>query len=377
MRRSLVVTALAAALFMPLPARSQGLSRPPDGDNQHARVSQWIGLVEVTVDYHSPDVHAPDGRDRAGHIWGELVPYGLSDLGFRDCKECPWRAGANENTTVSFSHGVRIEGQPLAAGTYGLHMIPGRESWTLIFSRNSTSWGSFSYDPKEDALRVTVKPAESEHHEWLTYEFTDRQPDKATCSLKWEKLAIPFTISVPNISELYFAQIQNEMRNEQSFTWVNWERAAQFCLSNKLHLDQGLVWAQGAVTTPFFGEANFTTLKTLAQLQIANGKKDLAMKNLEQAMTMSGVSVLAVHQFARELQGMNENALAMNVFQMNARRFPNQWPVNLGLARGYAVQGDKAKAVATARLALKQAPDDPSRKNVESLIQQWSAPAAK
>ncbi len=377
LRRCALFIALITLLFAPVSARAQGLSHPPDGDNQHAQVSQWIGLVQVTVDYHSPDVHAPDGRDRAGHIWGELVPYGLTDLGFRDCKECPWRAGANENTTVSFSHDVKIEGQPLAAGTYGLHMIPGKDSWTIIFSHNSTSWGSFSYDSKEDALRVTTKPVESEYHEWLTYEFTDRQPDRATCALKWERLQVPFTISVPNINELYFAQIQREMRNEQSFTWVNWERAAQFCLSTRTHLDQGLVWAQGAVNTPFFGEANFTTLKTLAQLQIANGQRDAGLKSLEQAMATSGVTVLAVHQLGRELQGQKENDLAMKVFQMNAKRFPNQWPVNLGLARAYAVQGDKAKAVASAKLALKQAPDEPARKNVENLIQQWSAPAAK
>ncbi len=377
MRRRLALAVLATAVLLAPVARSQGLSKPPDGDNQHARVSQWIGLVEVTVDYHSPDVHTPEGRDRTGHIWGELVPYGLTDLGFRDCKECPWRAGSNENTTISFSHDVRIEGQPLAAGTYGLHMIPGKETFTIIFSRNSTSWGSFSYDPKEDALRVNVKPTESEYHEWLTYEFPVRKPDQAVCALKWEKLAVPFTISVPNVNELYFAEMMKEMRNEPSFTWVNWERAAQFCLANKIHLDQGLVWAQGAVTTPFFGEANFTTLKTLAQLQIANGQKDAAMKSFERAMGMSGANVVAVHMFGRELMGMNEKSMAMQVFQMNAKRFPNQWPVNLGLARAYADQGDRAKAVAAAKLALKQAPDEANRKNVEGLIQQWSAPAAK
>jgi hypothetical protein len=377
MRRWFPLVLVAVVCSLATPVRSQGLSRPPDGDNQHARVSQWVGLVQVTVDYHSPDVHAPDGRDRTGHIWGELVPYGLTDLGFRDCKECPWRAGANENTTISFSHDVQVEGQPLAAGTYGLHMIPGKDAWTVIFSHNSTSWGSFSYDPKEDALRVTVKPSECEYHEWLTYEFTDRQPDKTTCALKWEKLAVPFTIAVPNVNELYFAEIQKEMRNEPSFTWVNWERAAQFCLANRVHLDQGLVWAQGAVTTPFFGEENFTTLKTLAQLQLANGQKDEGLKTFEKAMGFPGATAITVHQFARDLQGMNENALAMRVFQMNAKRFPNQWPVNLGLARAYAAQGDRAKAIAAAKLALKQAPDEPNRKNVENLIRQWSEPAAK
>lgn len=381
MRRSARLLLLAALLAVPLslarPAHAGGLTLPPDGDNQRAQVSQWVGLVKVTVDYHSPDVHDPAGRDRSGHIWGELVPYGLTDLGFRDCKECPWRAGANENTTIAFSHDVQVEGQPVPAGTYGVHMITGKDTWTLILSRNSTSWGSFSYDPSEDALRVQLKPQPSEYHEWLTYEFTDRQRDKATCALRWEKLSVPFTISVPNVDDLYIAQIQREMRDEPSFTWVNWERAAQFCLTRRIHLDQGLVWAQGAVTTPFFGEANFTTLKTLSQLQLANHQREAALKSFERAMTMSGASPMAVHQFGRELQGMKEDAMALSVFQMNAKRFPNQWPVELGLARALANKGDKAQALAHAKLALKHAPDEPARKNVQALIDQWSAPAAR
>src|SRR6185503_10236659 len=159
-----------------------------------ASVSQWIGPVKVTVDYSSPDVHGPTGEDRAGKIWGGLVPYGLHDLGFNDCKQCPWRAGANQNTVFSVSHDVLVEGQPLKAGNYGLFMIAGQTDWTIIFSNNSTSWGAYTYDPAEDALRVTVKPSECEYHEWLTYEFTDRQTDHATVALKWERLQVPIKI---------------------------------------------------------------------------------------------------------------------------------------------------------------------------------------
>lgn len=152
-------------------------------------MTQGIGLVKVTVDYSSPNVHAPDGTDRKGKIWGTLVPYGMSDLGFNDCKSCPWRAGANENTTFTVSHDVKIEGQPLKAGTYGLHMMADPAEWTVIFSRNSTSWGSYSYDPSEDALRVKVKPEPAPYHEWLTFEFTDRETDHATPSTRWRTSA--------------------------------------------------------------------------------------------------------------------------------------------------------------------------------------------
>jgi hypothetical protein len=135
----------AIALLIATVASAQGpLTQPPDGDNQHATVIQHLGLVTVTIDYHSPDVHAPNGSDRRGNIWGKLVPYGTTDEAFGTCSECPWRAGANENTTFEVSHDVKIEGQPLPAGKYALFMIAGPEEWTLVFSKNSHSWGAFS-----------------------------------------------------------------------------------------------------------------------------------------------------------------------------------------------------------------------------------------
>ncbi|MDL1952375.1 DUF2911 domain-containing protein, partial [Acidobacteria bacterium ACD] len=132
------VLALAASR----PAPAQSVSLPPSGANQKASVTQSIGLVKVTVDYSSPRVHY-QGQDRTGKIWGQLVPYGLHDLGFNDCKQCPWRAGANENTVITVSHDVKVEGKPLPAGSYGLHMIAGKEAFTVIFSKSSKSWGSY------------------------------------------------------------------------------------------------------------------------------------------------------------------------------------------------------------------------------------------
>src|SRR5215813_6227467 len=152
-------------------AQYPGMTLPPSGNNQKAEVIQYIGPVRISINYSSPAVHSPQGQDRRGHIWGELVPYGLSNLGFGNGKPGPWRAGANENTIFAVSHDVLIEDQPLPAGRYGLHMIAGPEEWTIIFSRNADSWGSFFYDPEQDALRVKVKPHKHEYREWLTYEF--------------------------------------------------------------------------------------------------------------------------------------------------------------------------------------------------------------
>jgi hypothetical protein len=220
MRRSFL--AILAIVALSLPALGQGITTPPNGDNQQATVTQHIGLVAVTIDYHSPDVHAPNGDDRRGKIWGELVPYGLANLGFGTCTECPWRAGANENTTFTVSHDVKINGQPLKAGSYGLHIIPMKdEDWTLIFSKNATAWGSFFYDPKEDALRVKVKPSKSEYNEYLTYEFTERKPESATVALKWEDLQIPWTISADGMTDLYLERIREELHNANGFSWQN------------------------------------------------------------------------------------------------------------------------------------------------------------
>ena len=169
-----------AILLLATVAGAQTITQPPDGENQHATVSQSLGLVKVTIDYNSPKVHNPHGgEDRRGKIYGTLVPYGMAKgLGYGTCTECPWRVGANQNTVFTTSNDVKIEGQPLAAGSYGMHMIPGQDEWTIIFSKNSTSWGSFFYDPKDDALRVKVKPAKSEYHEYLTFEFPERKLDQ-------------------------------------------------------------------------------------------------------------------------------------------------------------------------------------------------------
>src|SRR6201989_3056315 len=160
--------------------------------SQAAVIKQRIGLTDVKVTYHRPTVN---GRK----IWGGLVPLGEV-----------WRAGANENTVVELSSDITVEGQPLPKGTYGLHMIPTADTWTVIFSKMNTAWGSFTYDQKEDALRVTVKPRPTEMEEALEYEFEDLKADSATLTLKWEKLAVPVKLAVS--PEATVANIRGQMR---------------------------------------------------------------------------------------------------------------------------------------------------------------------
>jgi hypothetical protein len=373
---SRLLVAIAAATLVTSPAFAKDVTLPPSGDNQFCSVTQGIGLVRVSVEYSSPDVHAPDGHDRAGHIWGELVPYGLYDLDYNNCTQCPWRGGANENTVFTVSHPVKVEGKELPAGSYGMFFIAGKDEWTVIFSKNFKSWGAFWYDPAEDQLRVTVKPAECEYHEWLTYEFTDRQTDHATLALKWERLQVPIRITVDDMPGLYVANLKQEFRNAQAFKWQNYRDAAIYTLTSKSHLDQGLLWAQEAVSRPGNGVANCQTVSVLAECQLANGMKEEGTKTMERAIAMPDATPMDLHQIARFQQISGNVELAKRVFAMNAKRFPNQWPVNLGLARSAALSGDTKSAIAYAKKALPQAPDDMNRKNIESLIQQWSAPTA-
>ncbi len=366
--------ALALALAISVPAAAQRLAGPPSGGNQKAAVSQWIGPVEVNVTYNSPKVIAPDGTDRRGKIWGGLVPYGMSKDTFGTCGDnCPWRAGANENTVFRFSHDVKVEGQPLPAGSYGFFVIPGPEEDTVIFSKNSTSWGHYFYDAKEDALRVKVKPRKAPYTHWLTYDFVERKPSEATVVLRWDELEVPVRIEVPDVNGIYIAEMRNQLRNATGFDWQAWDQAAQFCLREKTNLPEGLTWAETAAKSPFIGQENFRTLSTLSQLQAANGKSAEAKATMQKALEHPTATVTDLHMYGRQLQAQKKTDEATAVFLLNAKRHPDEWPVNVGLARAYAAQGKTKEALVAAKKALAQAPDDGNRKNLQGMIEKLEA----
>jgi hypothetical protein len=361
--------ALAVALLGSSGAGAQPITLPPNGENQKGSVSQWIGLVEVNVTYNSPNVHAPDGSDRRGKIWGALVPWGYGKEEFGTCGEkCPWRMGANENTVFRVSHDVTIEGKPLAAGSYGLHALPGEKEWTIIFSKNSTAWGSFFYEESEDALRIQVEPAKSDYHEWLTFEFVDRQTDKATVQLAWEDLAVPFTVAVPNVAEVYFRKIAQELQDDDGFDWQAWTQGVQFCLRNKIHLDAAERWARYAIEGPFVGERNFQTLSTLAQVQAAQGKDAEAIATLDLAVAHPSATPGDIHQAARQLSLQGRKDDAIRLWELNAKQHPGQWPTEVGMMRACALKGDAEGALEHGRKALAAAPDPGNKQNLERLV---------
>jgi hypothetical protein len=363
----------AAAIALTAIGASAQITLPPSGGNERSTVTQHIGPVVVSIDYSSPHVHSPQGQDRRGKIWGTLVPWGMANLGFGTCKECPWRVGANENTTFTTSNDIQVNGSTLPAGTYALFAIPQQDEWTWIFSKNHTSWGSFFYDPSEDALRVKAKPEKAEYREVLTFDFTERKNDHATVAMKWEELAVPIDITVPNAADLYIATLGNELRNSPGFTDSSWEQAARYALDHK-HPVEGLQWAERSVNPAGgIGRKNFTNLMTLADAQEANGKIGDAAKSREAAMNDPSATVFDLHGYGRQLITSGKKDEALKVFQLNAKRNPGVWPTNGGLARGYSATGNYAEALKYAKLALAQAPDEANRKNLENFVKKLEA----
>ena len=363
--RALLPLALAGSLFAQFP----GLTLQPSGNNQKASITQFIGPVRVTIEYSSPAVHGPSGdQDRRGKIWGKLVPYGLSTDSFGNGKPMPWRAGANENTVFDVSDDVSIEGQPLPKGRYGLHMIPGEETWTLVFSKDSEAWGSFFYEPSHDALRVTAKPHKREYREWLTYDFTARRPEEATVEMQWEDLALPWTIKVPNMADVYISHLRKELTTVPGFSYPGYLAAIGYCLEVGKNLDQALEWADAAIKMPYVGEANFGTLSTKARVLAKLGREAEAKPVIQAALHAPGTTPTEIHQYGRQLLGEKKIDEAMQVFEYNAARNGDAWPVHVGLARGYAAKGDTKQALEHARKALPQAPDEQNRKILEAMI---------
>jgi hypothetical protein len=336
------------------------LTTLPNGGNKKATVGERIGITDITIHYDRPGV-----KGREGKIYGTpIVHVGYADLGFGTSKSAPWRAGANENTTIEFSTDVKIEGQDLPAGKYGFFIAYDPSECTLIFSHNTTSWGSFFYDPKEDALRVKVKPVPlNEKVEWLRYEFTDEKENSATIALEWEKLSIPFKVEVDYV-KTQLESFRRELRSDKGFNWPAWVQAAQFCVQYKTDLDEALVWANTAVSGGV-GQKNFQTLSTKAQVLDLMGKKAEADAAMKEALPLGEVG--EVHQYARQLLLQKRPKDAFDAFKMNYDRHPNEFTTNMGMARAWSGMGDYKKAMEYLKKADAQS-DQLNKNNIARLM---------
>ncbi|MBL7748468.1 MAG: DUF2911 domain-containing protein [Chitinophagaceae bacterium] len=336
---------------------------PASGNNPRAMVSEEVGITSISIKYGRPDVNKREGK-----IYGDgnLVTYGFSTNNFITGKPTsPWRAGANENTTITFEHDVTVEGKPIKAGTYGLHMAMDADKVTLIFSNQADAWGSFYYEEKYDALRVEVKPVALEKSvEWLKYEFIEHKEKSCVIAMQWEKLSVPFKVEV-DVDNIVIARLREQVTSQKGFNSNNMLQAAQFCLNKNINLEEALQWSIRAITG-FQGQKSFITLRNLATAYEKLNRTVQADSTMDEALLIATANQYTA--YGRQLIGQKRLERAMDVFKASEKRYGDMWGVNNGLMSGYSAKGDFTKALEYANKALAQAPNDAAKKQIEGFI---------
>src|SRR5258708_14107219 len=239
-------------------------------------------------------------------------------------------------------------------------MIPGENQWTLIFSKMSTAWGSFSYKQDEDALRVTVKPQPAELHDALTYDFDDVKPDSSVITMRWDKVAVPFKVAV-KVNDIVEASLQRQIRGLNQYYWEGWDDAANYFLTSKTNLDQALKYEDKSVQT----EERFDNLMNKSLILTAMGRKDDASSFRNKALDKASAQQL--YFYGRQLQGEKKPEEAFAVYRTNAKKFPDYWTSPVGMARVYSGQGDFDNAANEMKPTLTHAPDS-NKSNLQRYV---------
>lgn len=282
--RRVVVLSLFLLAAAPMASAQTPLRLPRP--SQKASVMQTIGVTDVSVTYSRPGVKGRKiwGDPPAGSAAGEatlddgrarpkdavIVPYGHV-----------WRAGANEATLFKVTDDVLINGQPLAAGSYSLHAIPGPAEWTIIFNKDDGQWGSFQYDASKDALRVKTKPeTAADNQEWLAYSIEPTSENAARVNIRWERLRVPFTVEVKDVNALTMQKARAAIAAAKADDWQTPLQAANYSLQNKLDLDEAMRWAEQSIKV----KENYNNLNLKARILAAQGKTADAIATGEKAL---------------------------------------------------------------------------------------------
>ncbi|HJQ37426.1 MAG TPA: DUF2911 domain-containing protein [Thermoanaerobaculia bacterium] len=349
--RSLVIL---LALALPLGAQfkngNQTVILELPRTSPRCELTQRIGLTDVKVVYHRPQTK---GRT----VFGDVVAY-----------DRVWRAGANDNTTIEFTHPVKFEGNELPAGRYGFFVVPRKEGeWTVIFSKNSTSWGHFSFDPKEDALRVKVKPNATPMREELTFDFRELQPDTATLTLAWERVELPLHLAV-DTRAITLASLRNELRHLPGYKAEAWYEAALYSVDNEFNYDEALQWIEHAIGME--GE-RFENLDLKAQILRGLGKQKESEEAQAKALQLAEPEQFYGYGERLIREKRLEEAKAMFIAQ--AKAHPDVWLNWYGLARVQVALGDRAAAKTSLETALAHTNKPPAQRNVRYLLDRLAA----
>lgn len=330
---------------------------PASGGNPRAKMTEEVGITDITVKYSRPDVSGREGK-----VWGTLVPWGFgSDQLGTNTKTAPWRTGANENTTISFEHDVKVQGRDVKAGTYGLFFAVWPDSATLILSNQNEAWGSFYYEQKYDALRVPVKPVALEKsQEWLTFEFIEQKEKHCVIALKWEKLMIPFKVDV-DVDNIVLTRLREQVTGQRGFNAALLLSAAQWCVNKGINMDEALQWSIRAANL-----RNYNALRNLATAYEKLNRLPQADSVMTEALTLANVNQYVA--YGRALITQKRNDKALEIMLANQKKNGDVFSVNNGLAFAYSAKGDYKKAQAAAEKALTQAPNDAAKKTVEGYV---------
>lgn len=342
---------------------AQGLKTPRV--SPPAVLKQTIGLTEIEVQYSRPQVKR-DGNDRTGQIWGGPAWYGFMDVGN---SKIPWRAGANENTIISFSDDVEVEGKALKAGKYGLQMaVEESGDITIIFSNNSSLWGSFGYNPEEDALRVKAKAQDAAFVNALTYDFIELGSNYGVLALSWEKKQIPFKIEI-NLKETVLANLRKQLKAGGNEHWQGLNDAASYCAQNNFNHEEALKWVNQSIEK----DKNIQNLSTQAFLLYQKGEETASLKTADQIAHMADINQL--NNLGYQMMNMKLNDKAVEYFELNVERNPEDANCYDSLGEAYMAVGEKKKAIKSFKKSLSLNPPqnvkDNSIANLKKLGVEW------
>jgi hypothetical protein len=362
MKKLLTLYLIGALMLtvMSMQVSAQGTITTPRTPSPAATISQTIGISTVTVNYSRPAVK---GRE----VWGALVPYGWNVQPFGLRNEAPWRAGANENTVIKFSHQATIQGQTVPAGTYGLFFVINKDNTgEVVLSKEYRSWGSFFYDPKQDQLRAKIQVRDIPNAELLTFDFINLTKTSGELVLNWEKKQFPVKIEFA-VDDLVMANAREELKSTVGFSWQGFSSAANYALQNNTNTEEAIKWIDQAITQ----NKSFTTLRIKSGLVAKTGKKEEGDKLMKEALAIATEAELNTYGY--QLLGQSENDKAIEVLTLVTTRFPksaNAWD---SLGEAYAIKGDKDNAIKNFKKSLTLNPPDNVRANSEKFLKQYGA----
>ena len=358
MKKIIITSGIIAFVILSLQSFSQQITTP--APSPAAIVSQTIGISTVTVKYSRPAVK---GRE----VWGKLVPYGWNVQGFGNGKEAPWRAGANTNTVIEFSHAANVQGKDVPAGSYGLFFVINKDnSGEVILSKDYKSWGSFFYDAQRDQLRAPIQIRDGSLTEWLTFDFISLDKNSSELVLAWEKKQFPVTIKF-STDDIVMANAVEELKGPIGFNWRGYSSAANYTLTNKVQMDKGMEWIDLAIAQA----KNFTNLNIKSGLLQEAGKTADADKLKKEALAVATEAELNTYGY--QLLGQSQFDKAIEILTLATERFPksaNAWD---SLGEAYALKGDEKNAVVNFKKSLKMNPPENVRANSEKFLKQYGA----